>query len=59
MKLKCMYMLCIVISVSVSFYLGIQWNKLQYEDICLDLGGGRNPGMYPICVIEGYSVTER
>ena len=22
------------------------------EDLCLDLGGGKNPGNYPICVLE-------
>jgi len=24
----------------------------HYKDVCLDMGGGMNPGGYPICVIE-------
>lgn len=27
-------------------------NAMRYEDICLDMGGGRFPGDLPICVIE-------
>ena len=33
-------------------YLGTFFYSWHYDDICLDLGGGRNPGDYPICVIE-------
>ena len=40
-----------VIAVT-SFWAGLQFQKAQYDDVCLDLGGGRNPGQYPICVVE-------
>ena len=36
----------------MSFWAGLQFQKAQYDDICLDLGGGRNPGQHPICVVE-------
>ena len=36
----------------LAFYLGIKWQSFIYDDICLDMGGGRNPGNYSICVIE-------
>ncbi len=52
MKLRFIYILGIVTTVGISFYLGTQWYTFRYDDICLDLGGGRNPGGYPICVIE-------
>jgi len=35
-----------------AFYAGMRTQAYLYEDLCLDLGGGRNPGNYPICVIE-------
>lgn len=34
------------------FYAGMRTQAYLYEDLCLDLGGGKNPGSYPICVIE-------
>ncbi len=38
--------------ILLSFYCGILWCKFEYNDICLDMGGGENPGSYEICVIE-------
>ena len=35
-----------------TFYAGMRTQAYLYEDLCLDLGGGKNPGNYPICVIE-------
>jgi len=35
-----------------AFYAGMKVQAFIYEDICLDLGGGKNPGNYPICVVE-------
>ena len=35
-----------------AFYAGMRTQAYLYEDLCLDLGGGKNPGNYPICVIE-------
>lgn len=34
------------------FYAGMRVQAFLYDDLCLDLGGGRNPENYPICVIE-------
>ena len=42
-----------VIALVVAFSAGRSFERYLYEDICLDLGGGRNPGEYPICVITG------
>ena len=36
----------------VAFYAGMKVQAFIYEDACLDLGGGKNPGNYPICVVE-------
>ncbi len=38
--------------MSLAFYAGIKLEDFQYTDLCLDMGGGRNPGDYEICVIE-------
>ena len=35
-----------------TFYAGMRTQAYLYEDLCLDLGGGKNPGNYPICVPE-------
>ncbi len=42
----------IIVAMVAGFYMGIKWNQFQYDDLCLDMGGGKNPGNYPICVIE-------
>jgi hypothetical protein len=34
-----------------SFVLGMEWQAFQYNDICLDMGGGENPSGNPICVV--------
>ncbi len=34
------------------FCIGWFVHKAHYADICMDLGGGKNPGEYPICVVE-------
>ncbi len=39
-------------AAAMSFWAGSEFRKAQYDDVCLDLGGGRNPGQYPICVVE-------
>lgn len=43
--------------VSLSFWLGTQFQQFIYDDICLDMGGGKNPGNYPICVVTAPSST--
>ena len=45
-------MIIIAVTAIVAFWLGIKAHERHYNDICLDLGGGQNPGNYPICVIE-------
>ncbi|MGO1473536.1 MAG: hypothetical protein ACTHWC_01410 [Psychrobacter sp.] len=42
----------IAVNAVFAFWLGIKAHEFYYDDICLDLGGGKNPGVYPICVIE-------
>ena len=32
--------------------VGASAYNFYYTDVCLDLGGGKNPGNYPVCVIE-------
>lgn len=44
--------LLLLTSVAVSFWAGYRVQEARYEDKCLDLGGGRNPGNHPICVVE-------
>lgn len=34
------------------FYAGMAFQNYLTEDRCLDLGGGRNPGNYPVCVLN-------
>jgi hypothetical protein len=41
-----------ILIITVVFFLGAKWQKFQYEDVCLDMGGGINPGEHSICVIE-------
>ncbi|PID66099.1 MAG: hypothetical protein CR975_04640 [Gammaproteobacteria bacterium] len=41
-----------VMLLIISFLLGYQCYKFVYDDICLDMGGGKHPGNHPICVIE-------
>jgi hypothetical protein len=40
------------VTTILAFWLGIKAHERHYNDVCLDLGGGQNPGHYPICVIE-------
>lgn len=47
--------LSIIIVAFLSFMAGQWYQQFRYDDICLDMGGGRNPGNYPICVIENSS----
>lgn len=41
-----------ILALIGAFVLGILWKTFWYGDACMDLGGGMNPGGYPICVIE-------
>ncbi|MCR8550957.1 hypothetical protein M4578_24310 [Salipiger sp. P9] len=43
-------MLLLALAV-LAFWLGMLWQRHLYEDRCLDLGGGREPGGYPVCVV--------
>ena len=46
------FILSLVVVATLSFMAGQGYQRLLYEDICLDMGGGHNPGNHPICVIE-------
>lgn len=39
-------------ALAAVFYAGMKYQSFVYEDMCLDLGGGRNPGNYPVCVVD-------
>ena len=43
--------LILLMIVASSFMVGRWYEQFIYADICLDMGGGRNPSGYPICVI--------
>ena len=51
--------LLLVVIFILAFAGGMWWQKQKYLDICLDLGGGMNPGNYPICVIERNNFTSK
>ncbi len=42
---------CFILIVC-SFILGMKWQEFKYNDICLDMGGGKNPDGKPICIVE-------
>ena len=44
--------LLLIAALIGTFYAGMRTQAYLYEDLCLDLGGGKNPGNYPICVLE-------
>ncbi|EGZ51053.1 hypothetical protein HMPREF9370_0312 [Neisseria wadsworthii 9715] len=39
-------------ALMAAFYAGMKFQAYVYDDLCLDLGGGKQPGDYPICVME-------
>jgi hypothetical protein len=46
------FIFSIVTAFVVGICLGFLIHDFYYTDLCLDLGGGKNPGNYPVCVIE-------
>ncbi|WP_170111682.1 hypothetical protein [Aliiruegeria haliotis] len=42
----------VLVAVGAVFWAGSEIQKATYLDRCFDLGGGRNPGDHPICVVE-------
>ena len=46
------FVLGILIAIGVGFWLGMKWQRFNYLDKCLDMGGGMNPGGQEICVIK-------
>ena len=44
--------LLLIAALIGAFYAGMRTQAYLYEDLCLDLGGGKHPGNYPICVPE-------
>ncbi|QEY23874.1 hypothetical protein [Neisseria animalis] len=62
MKTKTATLLKITAALIVLFAVfraGMAFQGYLYEDTCLDLGGGRNPGNFPICVIDDQTRQER
>jgi len=51
-KKNLMIVVAVIVIAAMSFWAGLQFQKAQYDEVCLDLGGGQNPGQYPICVVE-------
>ena len=45
------WLMVMFVAVILAFILGRAWQSHVYDDACLDLGGGRNPGNLPICVL--------
>lgn len=43
--------LLLIAALIGAFYAGMRTQAYLYEDLCLDLGGGKHPGNYPICVL--------
>jgi hypothetical protein len=46
------FIFSIVTAFVLGIYLGFLIHEFYYTDLCLDSGGGKNPGNYPVCVIE-------
>ena len=51
--------LLLIAALIGAFYAGMRTQAYFHEDLCLDLGGGRNPGNYPICVLDKNVADER
>ncbi|MDO4640665.1 MAG: hypothetical protein Q4A84_03040 [Neisseria sp.] len=48
-----------VVVIAAAFYAGMSFQSYLYDDTCLDMGGGRNPGNHPICVIDAQAVQQK
>ncbi|NKC51862.1 hypothetical protein HED63_22505 [Ochrobactrum cytisi] len=44
MKAKIRYIAISLLIAALMFWAGAAFNAMRYEDICLDMGGGRFPG---------------
>lgn len=51
--------LLLIAALIGAFYAGMRTQAYLYEDLCLDLGGGKHPGNYPICVLDKNVADER
>ncbi|PHR23178.1 MAG: hypothetical protein COA36_17205 [Desulfotalea sp.] len=51
MRLKIAMLGLLLLFTTIGFVIGCKWYEFQYDDICLDMGGGRMPGNYAICVV--------
>ena len=49
-KLKTALIHAVILFIGLT--LGWQLKDWDYTDKCLDIGGGRNPGNYDICVVD-------
>lgn len=50
--MKRIIILSIVPALILVFYAGMTFNQVLYEDWCMDMGGGINPGNYDYCVLD-------
>lgn len=48
---KAILISCAIGLLLAGFLLGRMYEAWSYDDTCLDLGGGKSPGEYPICVV--------
>ena len=46
------FAISILVSLGSGFWLGMKWQRFQYLDTCLDMGGGMNPGNNEICTVK-------
>lgn len=51
MNKRYLKIMLVCLLATITFYLGMLAQQFLYDDMCLDLGGGKNPGDYPICVL--------
>ena len=48
---KAILISCAIGLLLAGFLSGRMYEAWSYDDTCLDLGGGKSPGEYPICVV--------
>ncbi|WP_169449971.1 hypothetical protein [Photobacterium halotolerans] len=49
---KVMQVVAALVILLAVFWAGMHFERFRYDDVCVDMGGGRNPGNFPICVIQ-------
>ena len=49
--MKTRYVVILIVLIVLSFMAGQQYQPFYYDNLCLDIVGGRHPDNYPICVL--------